>query len=101
MWACQRSIPFVLHVISHSGGGAATRRIVWLAMAEQMETTLIQMALQQALKQRRPARGCLHHSDRGSQYASAEHRQLMTLNSLEASMSRAGNCYDNAAMESF
>jgi len=78
-----------------------SRRIVGLAMAEHMETTLIQHALQQALNQRRPVLGCLHHSDRGSQYASADYRQLLTLNGLEASMSRAGNCYDNAAMESF
>ena len=78
-----------------------SRRIVGLAMAEHMETTLIQQALQQALGQRHPARGCLHHSDRGSQYASADYRQLLTAHGLEASMSRAGNCYDNAAMESF
>ena len=78
-----------------------SRRIVGLAMAEHMETTLIQQALQQALHQRRPARGCLHHSDRGSQYASADYRRLLTAHGLEASMSRAGNCYDNAAMESF
>jgi putative transposase len=78
-----------------------SRRIVGLAMAEHMATPLIQQALQQALNQRHPARGCLHHSDRGSQYASAEYRQLLTANGLEASMSRAGNCYDNAAMESF
>jgi transposase InsO family protein len=78
-----------------------SRRIVGLAMAEQMETTLIQQALHQALGQRRPARGCLHHSDRGSQYASADYRRLLTAHGLEASMSRAGNCYDNAAMESF
>ena len=78
-----------------------SRRIVGLAMAEHMETTLIQQALQQALHQRRPARGCLHHSDRGSQYASADYRRLLAAHGLEASMSRAGNCYDNAAMESF
>jgi transposase InsO family protein len=78
-----------------------SRRIVGLAMAEHMESTLVKRALQQALGQRRPARGCLHHSDRGSQYASADYRQLLTTNGLTASMSRAGNCYDNAAMESF
>jgi len=78
-----------------------SRRIVGLAMAEHMESTLVKRALQQALGQRRPARGCLHHSDRGSQYASADYRQLLTTHGLTASMSRAGNCYDNAAMESF
>ncbi len=78
-----------------------SRRIVGLAMAEHMESTLVERALHQALDRRRPARGCLHHSDRGSQYASADYRQLLTTNGLTASMSRAGNCYDNAAMESF
>lgn len=78
-----------------------SRRIVGLAMAKHLEATLIQQALQQALHQRRPARGCLHHSDRGSQYASADYRRLLAAHGLEASMSRAGNCHDNAAMESF
>jgi len=78
-----------------------SRRIVGLAMAEHMESTLVERALQQALRQRQPGRGCLHHSDRGSQYASADYRQLLNASSLTASMSRAGNCYDNATMESF
>jgi putative transposase len=78
-----------------------SRRIVGLAMAEHMESVLVEQALQQALGRRGPACGCLHHSDRGSQYASADYRRLLTLHGLEASMSRAGNCYDNAAMESF
>jgi putative transposase len=78
-----------------------SRRIVGLAMAEHMESTLVERALHQALRQRRPAHGCLHHSDRGSQYASADYRRLLTTHGLTASMSRAGNCYDNAAMESF
>jgi transposase InsO family protein len=78
-----------------------SRRIVGLAMAEHMETALIQQALHQALGQRRPPKGCLHHSDQGSQYASVAYRRLLTTHGLTASMSRAGNCYDNAAMESF
>jgi putative transposase len=78
-----------------------SRRIVGLAMAEHMASTLVERALQQALRQRQPGRGCLHHSDRGSQYASADYRHLLSRNGLTASMSRAGNCYDNAAMESF
>lgn len=78
-----------------------SRRIVGLAMAEHMESTLVERALHQALRQRRPAPGCLHHSDRGSQYASSDYRQLLSTSGLTASMSRAGNCYDNAAMESF
>ena len=54
-----------------------------------------------ALVQRRPARGLLHHSDRGSQYASADYRALLQAHGLQASMSRVGNPYDNAVMESF
>ena len=78
-----------------------SRRVVGLAMAEHLRTELVSAALRQAHIQRQPAKGCLHHSDRGCQYASAEYRQLRTALGLEASMSRAGNCYDNAAMESF
>lgn len=54
-----------------------------------------------ALQHRRPAPGLLHHSDRGVQYASAEHRQILADAGVLVSMSRAGNPYDNAAMESF
>lgn len=78
-----------------------SRRVVGLAMAEHLRTELVSAALQQAHTHRQPARGCLHHSDRGCQYASAEYRRLIAAHGLEASMSRAGNCYDNAAMESF
>lgn len=78
-----------------------SRRVVGLAMAGHLRTELVSAALQQARTQRRPTRGCLHHSDRGCQYASTEYRRLLAAHGLEASMSRAGNCYDNAAMESF
>ena len=78
-----------------------SRRLVGLAMAEHMESSLVEAALAQALRGRRPVAGCLHHSDRGSQYASAAYRARLAQAGLVASMSRAGNCYDNAAMESF
>ena len=78
-----------------------SRRLVGLAMAEHMETSLVEAALALAVRSRRPAAGCLHHSDRGSQYASAAYRARLAQAGLVASMSRAGNCYDNAAMESF
>jgi putative transposase len=78
-----------------------SRRVVGLAMAEHLRTELVSAALTQARTQRQPIPGCLHHSDRGCQYASAEYRRLLAAHGLEASMSRAGNCYDNAAMESF
>jgi transposase InsO family protein len=78
-----------------------SRRIIGLAMAEHMESRLVEQALAQALRQRRPAAGGLFHSDRGSQYASAAVRAQLRAHGLVTSMSRAGNCYDNAAMESF
>ena len=78
-----------------------SRRLVGLAMAEHMGTSLVEAALAQAVRGRRPAAGCLLHSDRGSQYASAAYRARLGQAGLVASMSRAGNCYDNAAMESF
>jgi putative transposase len=78
-----------------------SRRLLGLAMAEHMESGLVEAALAQAVRVRRPCAGCLLHSDRGSQYASAAYRAGVAQAGLVASMSRAGNCYDNAAMESF
>ena len=62
---------------------------------------LVSQALWMAVKQERPRRGLVHHSDRGSQYASLDYCQLLTQFGMVASMSRRGNCYDNAPMESF
>ena len=78
-----------------------SRRIVGWAMADNLQTPLVTAALLQALGFRQPPPGLLHHSDRGCQYASAEYRHLLAAHQIEASMSRSGNCYDNAAMESF
>lgn len=78
-----------------------SRRIVGWATSPSLETPLIKEALQQALHSRRPAPGLLHHSDRGCQYASKSYRALLEQKHLTPSMSAAGNCYDNAAMESF
>ena len=78
-----------------------SRRIVGWAMAEHMETSLVRDALQMALTQRHPAAGLLHHSDQGRQYASAEYQAVLTAHGVECSMSRRGNCYDNAVHESF
>ena len=58
-------------------------------------------ALRMALKSRRPGRGLIHHSDRGSQYACDDYRKLLDMHGVKASMSRKGDCWDNAAMESF
>jgi len=78
-----------------------SRRIVGWAMGPSLETTLPVQALQMALRQRRPAPGLIHHSDRGVQYASTQYRDQLARHGLIASMSRKANCYDNATMEAF
>lgn len=79
----------------------ATRMIVGWSMAKHMRSELVESALLSALSWRRPASRLVHHSDRGSQYASKTYRDLLALHGIECSMSRKGNCYDNAVMESF
>jgi putative transposase len=78
-----------------------TRRIVGWAMRERMSAKLVCDALQMAYWRRRPAPGLLMHSDRGSQYASDDYRKLLKQFHMTQSMSRKGNCWDNALMESF
>ena len=70
-------------------------------MASGMPAALVCAALQMAIVQRNPAAGLVVHSDRGTQYASAEHQALLTNYGLIGSMSRKGNCWDNAVMERF
>jgi putative transposase len=77
------------------------RLVVGWAMGEQMDAGLVEGAWQMALLNREPAAGLLHHSDRGSQYTSEEYRGQLANLDCQVSMSRTGNCYDNAAMESF
>jgi putative transposase len=77
------------------------RRVVGWSMQPTLERGLVLTALDHALRRRQPAPGLLHHSDRGSQYASAEYQALLTQAQMQCSMSRKGNCWDNAAMESF
>ncbi|MFC4161925.1 IS3 family transposase [Chitinimonas lacunae] len=78
-----------------------SRKIVGWAMAPTMPAELVCSALQRAITQRCPAPGLIVHSDRGSQYASEAHRRLLERHGLRASMSRKGNCWDNAVMERF
>jgi transposase InsO family protein len=78
-----------------------SRKIVGWAMGEHIDTALILKALFMALLHRQPPANLLFHSDRGVQYASADYRSALAQAGLVASMSRKGNCYDNAAMESF
>jgi putative transposase len=75
--------------------------IVGRAFGSRMTTDLVVRALEQAVTTRRPAAALIHHSDRGSQYCSHEYQSLLQSYQMRASMSRKGNCYDNAAVESF
>ena len=77
-----------------------SRRIVGWSLKQRLTAELAIEALQMALSCRRPPRDLIHHSDRGSQYASGEYSRLLTLHGILPSMSRAGNCWDNAMMES-
>jgi putative transposase len=78
-----------------------SRRIVGWAMSAHCDACLVQNALHMALAQRQPQANLLHHSDRGSQYAAHDYQALLADHHLTVSMSRKGNCYDNAVMESF
>jgi putative transposase len=78
-----------------------SRRVVGWSTGPTLQSPLAVAALRMALRHRKPPRGLLHHSDRGVQYASAQYRTPLAAAGLQASMSRAGNPYDNAAMESF
>lgn len=78
-----------------------SRRVVGWAVSARNDTALALAALDHALKARRPASGLLHHSDRGSPYASEEYRRSLDAHGIVASMSRTGDCYDNAVAESF
>jgi len=78
-----------------------SRRIVGWAIASHMQTSLVSDALKMALQLRNPARGLIMHSDRGSQYASHDYQDLLKQHGMVCSMSRKGNCWDNAAMERF
>lgn len=80
---------------------AWSRRVVGYAIARQMSVALTVAALRAAIADRRPAPGCIHHSDRGSQYGAAPYRELLEAHGLRGSMGRKGNPYDNAQAESF
>lgn len=78
-----------------------TGELVGYAMADRMTKKLVMQSLFRAVAAKRPAKGLIHHSDRGSQYCSPKYRKLLEQFGMIASMSRKGNCYDNAPMESF
>jgi transposase InsO family protein len=78
-----------------------SRRIVGWAMSQVIDSALVLSALSMALRHRQPPPGLLFHTDRGVQYAAGNFRAALKAGGLVASMSRRGNCYDNASMESF
>src|SRR3989304_2261921 len=88
-----------LYVAAHKD--LFTADIVGYAMGERLTRNLVSESLFKAVAAKRPAKGLIHHSDRGSQYCSHEYRNMLESFGLKASMSRKGNCYDNAPMESF
>lgn len=75
--------------------------LVGYAMSHRMTKNLVSQSLFRGVAAKRPPRGLVHHSDRGSQYCAAEYGKLLNQFGMVASMSRRGNCYDNAPMESF
>jgi transposase InsO family protein len=102
-WACD-----ITYIRTHSGWlylaavlDLFSRKIVGWATAATMRAELVCTALHRAIATRNPPPGLIVHSDRGSQYASEAHRRLLQAHGLVASMSRKGNCWDNAVMERF
>ena len=78
-----------------------SRKIVGWSMSDNMKTSLVNNALKMAIISRKPSQGLIWHTDRGSQYASYSHKNLLSKYGIIHSMSRKGNCYDNAVAESF
>ncbi len=78
-----------------------SRKVVGWAMAKQMNSDLVETALHMALQGRKPIHTLLHHSDQGSQYTSAVYKNILADANIQMSMSRVGNCFDNAVAESF
>jgi len=78
-----------------------SRKVIGWSMDSTMKTTLVNDALMMAINKRKPPKGVIWHTDRGSQYASYEHRDLLKQYGIVQSMSRKGNCWDNAVAESF
>ena len=79
----------------------ATKEIIGYAMRSRITKALTHAALDRAVRYRRPEPGCIHHSDRGSQYCASSYQRAVVALGMRSSMSRKGNCYDNAPVESF
>ena len=102
LWAADITYIAVTHRFAYVAVviDAWSRRIVGWAISRSIDARLATAALEAAVASRRPSEGCVHHSDRGSQYASRSYRELLVRHGLIGSMSRRGNPYDNAQAES-
>lgn len=78
-----------------------SRRVVGWSLSKRIDAKLVLGALEQAIKERRPEPGCIHHSDQGVQYACGDYVEVLLEHKFRSSMSRKGNPYDNAVLESF
>jgi transposase InsO family protein len=78
-----------------------SRRVIGWAVSNRMKRDLAIRALNMAIALRRPPKGCIHHTDRGSQYCSHDYQKILREHGFKVSMSGTGNCYDNAAVETF
>lgn len=78
-----------------------SRKVVGWSMSHSLHTSLVNDALRMAIKRRSPKKGLIYHTDRGSQYASYEHKALLEKHGIVQSMSKKGDCWDNAVAESF
>ena len=78
-----------------------SRRVIGWAVSNRMKRDLAIRALNMAIAFRAPPKGCIHHTDRGSQYCSHDYQKLLRQHGFKVSMSGKGNCYDNAAVETF
>jgi putative transposase len=85
----------------HLAAPLQSGEVVGRSFGARMNTDLVVRAFEQAVSARRPAAGLIHHSDRGSQYCSHEYQALLRDHGMSVSISRRGNCYDNAPVESF
>ena len=78
-----------------------SRRVIGWAISNRLKRDLAVRALDMAIALRQPPKGCIHHTDRGSQYCSHNYQKILRQHGFEVSMSGTGNCYDNAAVETF
>lgn len=103
VWVCDITYVRTLHgwLFLAAVLDAWSRRVVGWSCADTLHTPLVSAALQGALRRRGAPAGLVHHSDQGCQYAERGYRETLQLAGIEQSMSRRGNCYDNALMESF